>query len=237
MNRVLKTTRLHLNKLGTYAITPPLILAIVMVVSIVIQLAIQRSGDLDVHSAEYAANARYNSSVFWSLPGFLIYYGVQAVATTYPFGLALGATRRDFILGTVVANVVQSLYVAVLLLALLGVELATNHWFMSVYVLDTYVLGAGDPWILLATSFVGTLFFLTLGGAFGAVWVRFGAKGPLIVGIALGLVLALALLALAPRLGEIVAGLTYAKAGLAAAAVMVLALAGTWLAMRRASVR
>lgn len=237
MNRIVKVTRLHLNKLGTYAVTPPMILAIVMVVSIVIQLAIQRSGSVDVHSEEYIANARYNSSVFWSLPGFLVYYGVQAVATTYPFGLALGATRRNFILGTVIANAVQSLYVALLLLVLLGVEVATNHWFMSVYVLDTYVLGAGDPSILLAASFVGTLFFLTLGGLFGAVWVRFGAKGPLIMGLALGLALALTLLAIAPRLGEIIAGLTYAKTGLAAAVIMVVALAGTWLSMRRASVR
>ena len=237
MNRIVKVTRLHLNKLGTYAMTPPLILAIVMVVSIVIQLAIQRAGSLDVHSAEYIASARYNSSVLWSLPGFLVYYGVQAVATTYPFGLALGATRRNFILGTVLANAVQSLYVAVLLLVLLGVELVTNHWFLGIYVLDTYVLGEGNPAILFGAAFVGTLFFLTIGGVFGAVWVRFGPKGPLIMGLALGLVLALTLLAIAPRLGEIFAGLSFGWVGLVSVVIMLVALIGTWFAMRRASVR
>ena len=236
MNRTLKVTRLHLNKLSTFAVAPLGIVGVVMVVSIIIALAIQRGGS-PADSASYVEGARMNSGIVWSLPGFLIYYGVQAVATTYPFGLALGTTRRNFILGTMVANVLQAAYVAVLLVILLGIELATDHWFMSVYVLDVYALGAGNPWVLFASAFLGVLFCLTVGGFFGAVWVRFGAKGPAVVGLALGVVFAVALLILAPNLVELLSGITREGLAIAVLGIIVVALGSTWLAMRRASVR
>ena len=236
MNRTLKVTRLHLNKLSSFLVAPLGIVAVVMVVSIIIALAIQRGGS-PVDSASYVEGARWNSGIVWSLPGFLIYYGVQAVATTYPFGLALGSTRRDFILGTTVANILQAAYVAILLVVLLGIELVTDHWFMSVYVLDVNALGAGNPWILMASVFLGVLFCLTIGGLFGSIWVRFGPKGPAIAGLALGVVMAVALLILAPNLVELILDITAQGLAIAAVAVIVVALGGTWLAMRRASVR
>lgn len=236
MNRTLKVTRLHLNKLSSFVVAPLGIVGVVMVVSIIIALAIQRGGS-PVDSASYVEGARWNSGIVWSLPGFLIYYGVQAVATTYPFGLALGTTRRNFILGTMVANVLQAAYIAVVLVILLGIELATDHWFMSVYVLDVYALGAGNPWVLFASAFLGVLFCLTIGGFFGAIWVRFGAKGPAVVGLALGVVLAVALLILAPQLAELIAAVTREGLALAVLGIIVVALACTWVAMRRASVR
>jgi len=237
MNRILKVSRLHLNKYDNVVFTPLGIIATVMVVSIIIQLAIQRGTGADVTSAEYIDGARWNQGIIWSLPGFLVYYGVQAVATTYPFALALGTTRRNFILGTMLAYIVQAAYIAVLLVVLLGLELVTNHWFMGVYVLDVHLLGAGNAWMLLASAFLGVLFCLSIGGLFAAVWVRFGNKGPAILGLALGLAVALTLLVVAPELGEIFAGLTRGAVALAALVAILVALVGTWFAMRRASVR
>ncbi|GAA2189157.1 hypothetical protein GCM10009786_21220 [Leucobacter alluvii] len=236
MNRIINVTRLHMNKIGSFVTVPIVILALVMVISIVIALAIQRATG-GAGGAEYVDGARQNGGVVWSLPGFLVYYGVQAVATTYPFALTLGTTRRNFILGTMLSNVLQAAYIALLLVLLLGIELATDHWFMSVYVLDVYLLGAGDPWVLAVTGFLGVLFCLTIGGFFGAIWVRFGAKGPAIVGSAIGLVLAILLLVFAPQLPEIVMGITRADIALGAIVTIVLALVVTWFAMRRAAVR
>ena len=236
MNHITRVTKLQLNKLGSFALTPLSILAIVMVISVVINLALQRSG-LDPNNPEYAVGARSNAAIAWSLPGFLIYYGVQAVSTTYPLALALGTTRRNFILGTFLANALQSAYIALLLLVLLGVELATGHWFSSSYVLDTYVMGAGNPGKLLAIAFLGVLSCLTVGGFFGAIWVRFGPKGPAIVGLVLGLAAALTVLIIAPSIGEIWASITGVGLAVAACVVLAAALVATWFAMRRASVR
>lgn len=237
MNRILKVTRLHLNKLSTYASVPPIILAFVLVVTVIIQVAIQRGTGADPLSPEYIEGARWNQAILWSLPGFLVYYGVQAVSTTYPFALALGTTRRNFILGTMLANALQALYITVLMLVLLWLELATNHWFIGVYVLDVHLTGSGDPLILGVSSFLGVLFCLTIGGLFAAVWVRFGNKGPALMGIGLGLVLAVTLLILAPNLGEIFASLTGGGVALGVIVVILVSLVGTWFAMRRASVR
>lgn len=236
MNRTLKVTRLHLNKLSSFLVAPLGIVGAVMIVSIIIALAIQRSGG-GTDMASYVEGARWNSGIVWSLPGFLIYYGVQSMATTYPFGLALGSTRRDFILGTMLANILQAAYIAILLVVLLGIELVTNHWFMSVYVLDVYALGAGNAWVLFVSVFLGVLFCLTIGGFFGAIWVRFGSKGPALVGISIGVVLALALLILAPHLEELFSAITTQGLALSALSIVVVALGCTWLAMRRASVR
>lgn len=236
MNRTLKVTRLHLNKLSSFVVTPLSIVGLVMLISIVIALAIQRGG-ASTDMASYVEGARWNSGIVWSLPGFLIYYGVQAVATTYPFGLALGATRRNFVLGTTVANALQAAYITVVLLILLGLELATNHWFMSVYVLDVNTLGAGNPLILAAVAFLGVMFCLAIGGFFGSIWVRYGAKGPAVVGGGLGLLLAVTILILAPNLGAIFASITGLGLALAAIVVILVALVVTWVAMRKASVR
>ncbi len=236
MNRIVKVARLQANKLDVTFLVPLYILAAVMVISALIVFAIQRGGG-DPSSADYVEGARMNMGMVWSLPGFLVYLGVQAVSTTFPFALALGTTRRAFVAGTALANLVQSAYIALVMLALLGIELVTNHWFIGLYVLDTYFLGAGDPLKLFLTAFIGTFLMLSIGGVFGAIWVRFGAKGPTILGLALGLVLAIAIVLLVPYFGEIFAAMTEAKLALGAIAVAIVALLGTWLCMRRTAVR
>jgi len=236
MKRVLNITRLQLNKRDVSFLVPAVILFVVIIVSAIISVALQRAG-LDPADPDFADVARKNLGVVWSLPGFLVYYGVQAVATTFPFAMALGATRRDYVFGTLVANIITSLYVTAMLVVLLLLELATNHWFFTIYVLDNYALGAGNVVTLAVTSFLGVLFCTTIGGLFAALWVKFGNKGPTIFGLALGLVLAVLVLIYVPRLGEIIASITAAKVVITAVVIIVLALLGTWASMRRTSVR
>ena len=236
MNRILTAARLHLNKPQIVFSSPAQIIGAVLILSAIVAFALQRAGNSPL-DADYAMGARMNSGMVWSLPGFLIYYGVQAIATTFPFALALGLTRRAYVLGTALVNLIMSVYITALMLALLGIELAEGHWCFGLYVLVTYALGAGDPWVLAATVFLGTFLCTSIGGLFGAVWVRFGSRGPLALGLGLGLVLVLALLVFAPRLAQILSGVTSAGLALGVALASVLAVAGTWLAMSRAAVR
>lgn len=236
MNSILKVTRLHMNKPAVMFGVPAQIIVVVLVVTAIISFVLQRAG-LDPASADYAEGARWNQGMIWSLPGFLIYYGVQAVSTTYPFALALGASRRAHVLGTAIANLVLSAFVAAFMLALLGIELLTDHWFFAVYALDTYMLGAGNGLILAVTAFMITFVSTSLGGLFGAVWVRYGSKGPTVVALGLGLVIVLLLLIFVPQMGAIVAAITRPLLfGVSLGLVAVLLLC-TWWVMRRASVR
>lgn len=236
MNRAIKVTRLHLNKPQSMFGVPASIVGMVLVVTALIAFALQRAG-LDPSYPDYASGARQNMGMVWSLPGFLIYYGVQAVATTFPFALALGTTRRAYVLGTAISNVILAAYVTVLMLILLGIELATGHWFFGVYALDNYAFGAGNPWILAPTVFLGVFLSLSIGGVFGAVWVRYGSKGPTVLALVLAVVLAALLLVFVPQFGDIIAAITRPLLGWVALGLSALALAGTWLAMRKTAVR
>ena len=236
MNRAIKVTRLHLNKPQSMFGVPASIVGMVLVVTALIAFALQRAG-LDPSYPDYASGARQNMGMVWSLPGFLIYYGVQAVATTFPFALALGTTRRAYVLGTAISNVILAAYVTVLMLILLGIELATGHWFFGVYALDNYAFGAGNPWILAPTVFLGVFLSLSIGGVFGAVWVRYGSKGPTVLALVLAVVLAALLLVFVPQFGDIIAAITRPLLGWVALGLSALALVGTWLAMRKTAVR
>lgn len=236
MNRIINVTRLQMNKRDVTFLVPGMIVLIVLVVSAIIALALQRAG-LDPADPSYAEGARFNNGIVWSLPGFLVYYGVQAVSTTFPFALALGTTRRAYVLGTAIANIITAAYITAILLVLLWIELATGHWWFDIYVLDNHLLGSGDPLVLAGAAFLGVLLCTSLGGLFAAVWVRYGNKGPTFLGLALGLVLAVLVLVFVPYAAEIVAAMTGATLAWIALGLAAVSVFGTWLAMRRTAVR
>jgi len=216
--------------------TPATIVLVVLVVSALIALALQRAG-VDPNSADYVQGARWNQGMIWSLPGFLVYYGVQAVATSYPFALALGTTRRAHVMGTALANLIFSAFVALFMVALLGIELATNHWFFGLYALDVYLLGSGNPLLLMGTVFLLTFVSTSVGGMFGAVWVRFGPLGPTVLALGIALVLAVLVLVFVPQFGAIFAAITTPILAAVASGIALVSLVATWWVMRRASVR
>lgn len=227
---------LHYVRRGTMLATPPGVLLAVLVVTILIALVLQRFG-LDSSDPGWADGARNNGGVVWGLVGFIGYLGVQSVATTFPFALALGATRRHFALGTLLSHLLQSCYVTAVATVLLLVEKATGHWFVDAYAFDSHILGGGRIEIFVPTVLLGTLTVLSVGGAFAAAWVRYGTRGPLIIAAAVVLVIVLALLALAPALGTIVANFELWWLAVLSTGLIVLAVLGEYGFLRSASVR
>lgn len=51
-------------------------------------------------TAGWVQGSRSNAAIAWALVGFMIPFGVTSVAAAVPFALALGATRRSFVTGT-----------------------------------------------------------------------------------------------------------------------------------------
>lgn len=240
----LDVLRLHTVKRRAVFGTPLIIIAAVFVITLIISLALQRSAavsftvDLgDGASPEATDGARHNPGIVWALSGFAVAIGVQHVASAFPLSLALGTTRRTFTLGALLTNAPVAAYFTALFLVLLGLELATHHWFVDLHLVDVYVLGAGDVRLLVPIVFLGALALLSIGSAFGASHVRFGARGPAAVGIASALLLATAILSAAPSLVEIAAAFELWWLAVSAVATIVLASAGTLAFLRRASVR
>lgn len=236
MRNILNVVRLHTNKRQMFFAVPLFILAVGAVISIVIVLTIQRFGG-DPGTADYIEGARSNGGLVWSVGGFFGYLGVQAVSLTFPFALALGTTRRAFVLGTALANALLAAYVTAVLAALFLIEQATNHWGMGLYLTDVMWFGSGHLGWLIVIAFLLFFGLLSVGGLFAASWVRFGSKGSIGLALAIALVLALVLLVFAPQIPELLMGYRAWMGVTAGVAVSALSVLGTWLLMRRASVR
>lgn len=212
-------------------LTVPLaILVAVVVVMTVVTLAVVRAGGR-------AADLDYNGSVIWSLFGFVVALGVQSTAVSFPLALALGSTRRAFALGTLATAVLQSALLTAAALLLLGLELATGGWFVGAKVLSDSTLGGGNGLVLLTVMFLSALVALAAGGAFGASWVRFGARGPLALGLGIGAAGILTLVAVGPDLVRIGRAFEPWWLAVAAAVAITVATVGEYVLLRRASVR
>jgi len=236
MSSVLSTVKLHLNKRQITFLVPLYIIAAVAVTSVIVSLIFWRFGSVPGSDA-WIEGGRSNPAFLYSFPGFLVYLGVQSIATTFPFALTLGATRRAFVAGTLVWAVLVSAYITAALAILTTLELATGHWFSGFHVFDTYVLGAGDLTQLIPTVFLGVLVCLVIGGAFAAAWVRWGAIGPQAVAAAVVLILGAALLILIPAAPGIFAAFELWWLAVAAALVIAICAVAAWLFLRPATVR
>jgi hypothetical protein len=236
MNSVISSVKLHLNKREATLLVPLYITGMVALVSILISLLFWRSGSIP-GSTEWVSSSQLNPGMLYGLVGFLGYLGVQSVSTTFPFALTLGATRRAFAAGTVVWAIITSAYLAAVFSVLTLIELATNHWFVGFYIFDVNVLGAGNLGRLIPIVFLGTLAVLTLGGVFGAAWVRFGSFGPLALAVGIVIVVIVALIVVIPVMASILAAFQLWWLAVAAAVIVTLSAVGIWLFLRPAVVR
>lgn len=236
MSAVLSITKLHINKRATTFLVPLYIAGMVAVVSVLISLVFWRSGSLP-GSAGWIEGSQSNPGMAYTLPGFLVYFGVQSVATTFPFALTLGTTRRAFVGGTLLSAIIVSTYLTAAFAVLTMLELMTNHWFAGFYIFDIYVLGAGNFGLLVPIVFLASLSLLTIGGVFGASWIHFGASGPQLIGIGMAVVVIVAIIVVVPSAAAIFAAFQLWWLAVLAVAVTGLSSIGTWLLLRSAVVR
>ena len=209
---------------------PLTIITAVVLTTVAISVVILRAGG-NLHGEGF------NAGVVWGVLGYSVAIGVQNVSAGFPFALALGSTRRTFVLGDLLTSVVQALIVAAAALVLLVLELVTGGWFIGARVLSTTVLGSGDPLPLGGAMFLAVLTSLSVGGAFGAAWTRFGPRGPAVITLTIVVVVVLLLLLLAPEEGAIVTAAQPWWLAVGGAVVIGLSVIGQYLFLRRASVR
>jgi hypothetical protein len=228
--------RLHYAKRVMMFGVPLYILLGVLAFSAIISLVFWRAGSA-IGSEEWITGSRNNQGMIWAFIGFMVYMGVQSVATTFPLGLSLGSTRRSFTLGTLLSHVALAAYLAAITAAVFLLEIATDHWFVGFYLTDVYILGAGDLGLLLAIQFLTVLTSLSVGAAFAAVWVRFGNRGTTLMSLGLGILLAAALVIVVPYAEQIAEAFQLWWLAIAALGIIALSALAEYACLRRASVR
>ena len=236
MSAVVSTVKLHLNNRTSTFLIPLNIAGLVAVISVLLSLVYWRSGS-QPGTADWIEGSQSNPGMAYSFAGFLVYLGVASVALTFPFALTLGATRRAFVVGTLLWDVITATYIAVIFAALSMLETATDHWFVGFYIFDINILGAGNIGLLLTIVFLGVLTALTAGGLFAAAWVRHGALGPQLVAGVVVVVLAVAAIIVVPEAATIMTSFRSWWLAVAAGVAIGISSVGTWLLLRPATVR
>lgn len=209
---------------------PLTIIGAVILLSVAVTIIVLRAGG-------DPKEANFNASVLYSVLGYTVAIGVQNVSTSFPLTLALGSTRRTFVLGNLLTSAVQAVLVALVSVVLLGLELLTGGWFVGARALSSPLLGAGNPLVLGGAMLLAVLTALTVGGVFGASWTRFGARGPLVLSLLIAVAVVLLLIVLVPNAGAVVTAFRTWWIPAGASVVIALAVIGQYLLLRRASVR
>jgi hypothetical protein len=233
MTSTLAVTRIHLERRYLTFVSPLTTIVGAALLSVLVYVVLMRVGTTSTEGYD----PRNNPAMVWALPWVFGYLGVSMVSTSFPFGLAVGATRRAYAGGTLLAYVAMSGYATVVMTALLALERATGHWFASMYIFDSYLLGSGDLLRCALITFLGSLTIFALCSTFAAAWIRFRGRGPLGIAAAIVLAAGVALIVTGDRLGSLFAGFHLWWLAIAACLIIAVALGGTYLFLRRASVR
>jgi len=203
---------------------------------VVVVVSIRVAGNSTV-SPDVVDGLRSNGGIVFSLAALLVGLGIQAATACFAFATSLGTTRRDYVLGTGAYFLLQSLYVAAILSILLAVEKGTGHWFTGAYALDVKLLGDGNWAAFLPLVLTGPLAMQAVGAMFGASWLRFGSRGPLLIAAVMVMLLAAGILIVLPRWVAVMTGFSFASVALMLLIVGVVALLATGAFLRRTSVR
>jgi hypothetical protein len=230
MSTYVKIARYHLIQRMNYLILPWAILLFAFVVDLII-LALVPAG----HSSH-----RYVGGLA-SIFVIVFVLGIQSVARSLPFGLALGISRRSFYLGTAVFAVALAAVSAAVITVGQVVERATGGWGISMGFFRVPYILTGSWYLTWLTSLVTLTLLFVYGMWVGLVYRRWGLVG--LVGFLAGQTTVLLIGAVATTwshgwhsLGHFFTALSAAGlTGLLAAAAVAL-LVGGFTTMRRLTV-
>jgi hypothetical protein len=167
-----------------------------------------------------------------SIFGYVLVAGTVSTARWLPFGLMLGASRRQFFQGTALLAVALSAVYSLILTLLQVAERASGGWGLRLHFFRVDRVLAGPWYQTWLTSFVLLALFWVYGMWFGLVFRRWNLPGLIVfmaaqVVVVLGAVVPVSLTHAWPSVGNFLGGLTApALAGIAAAGAVALALGG-----------
>ena len=166
MTTYLNVARYHLVQRFNYLILPWMILVFVFCVDLVI-LALAPAGN---SSHRYVGGL---ASLF--VIGFVL--GLQSVARSLPFGLALGSSRRSYYGGTALLAVGFAAFSGVVVTVGQAIERSTGGWGLDMgFFRVPYILSG--PWYLTwLTTFVAVTLLFFYGMWFGLVFRRWNLVG------------------------------------------------------------
>src|SRR4051794_19949877 len=238
MNRIANVVRLHLANRWSWFVLPWIVLASAVAVTLAVWFVLALANPVP----DYPSGELRLSAAVISLFGYELVLAVQSVTTTFPSALGMSPPRREFFLGTASAFVLLAAATSIALTALAVVEQATDGWGLQGRLFTILPLADDSLAARWFSFFVLQLFFAALGGAVGAVYMRWRTTGMVVLWIG-----GSALLVSAFAFVSLIDGWTAIGGWLAAiglGGILSLTLApttllatGGWLVLRRATPR
>ena len=178
MNKALNVVRLEANRRVQTFGTPIFVQVGLLVVMLIVFGALTRIGEA-TQAGPDGGMGPVQSSVIGIACGMfsvMIVLGAQSMAINFPLTRAFGVGVKSLVLGTYGYYVLVGVYYTAIAVVMYAIEGWTGGWFIDVTLFRLLDFGGGLGALILAVG-VGALFGLAMGGAFGAVWLRFGSVG------------------------------------------------------------
>ena len=174
-HEIWRIIRLHTVNPSIFFGVPWIILGSAWAITMLVAIIIQGAG---APQEEMTEGFRYSWAVL-SPQWYLIAVGVQAIATTFQFALGLGATRRDYWLGTSAMFVFVSFEMAAAIATLVQLEQLTNGWGIGAGMFDTLWYGQNGWLVDFYTTFALQLLVLFIGASIATIYMRWRMRGML----------------------------------------------------------
>jgi hypothetical protein len=241
--RLWNVVRLHAANPFTILGTPLLVLATILAVNWLIWWVIRTATPDDPQSvADVSQGFQYSGASLWIFV-YMMVVAIMAMNHSFSFALGFGSTRRDFLLGSAATFTGLAAFYAVVFSLLTAIETWTNGWGLGGTMFNAIWFGIGEPWYLrLFHVFALFLFFFGIGSAFGAMYVRWKARGLILFFSLLAVALA-GLVALVtatgswPAVGEFFVAIGFTGAYALSLAVSVVAGVAGYAILRKATPR
>lgn len=186
--RIAAIVRLHLGNPFTILLTPLLVIGICLVAFIALWWILDTAAGEEAVT-NVSIGMQYSGATTWIFV-YMMVVAIMAVNYSFAFALGLGATRRDYYLGSVVTFVGLSAGYSLLFLLLIALERATNGWGFGGVLFTTELFAPREAWWVQGLCvFALFLFFFFAGTLFAAIYVRWRARGVILFFAALALAL------------------------------------------------
>lgn len=181
-DRILSVARLHLVNRYNVFVVPWMILGFIFVVNLVVWWIINTSVDSATDRADIMSGLQYSGASFYIFI-FMLFLGIQAVSSSFPFALGFSATRRDFWIGTSLTFVALSAAYSAALTVLAGIEVATGGWGFGGTMFATFFFGGTEAyWLLRFVLYFATFaYFFFTGATTAAIYQRWRMNGMLVL--------------------------------------------------------
>ena len=187
--RLWNVARLHAANPFTLVVTPLIVLGIIFLANLLIWwvIAVGTAGNTEA-VANASSGLQWSGASMWTFV-YMMVVAIQAMNLTFPFALGFGSTRRDFSLGTALTFIALSAFFALVYTGMAALETATHGWGLNGSMFTAAYFGDVTWGLRLFHVFTAFVFFFSIGTVFGAIYVRFRARGLILFFAALALVL------------------------------------------------